>query len=60
MYVVDCFVNRQYSSEWISYLPSHFIIQAMGSSKERQEDKGAWKEKRICIETNDSMTFKTK
>jgi hypothetical protein len=32
----------------------------MGSSKERQEDKGAWKEKRICIETNDSMTFKTK
>jgi hypothetical protein len=32
----------------------------MGSSKERQEEKGACKEKRICIETNDSMTFKTK
>jgi len=33
----------------------------MGSSKERQEEeKGAWKEKRICIVTNDSMTLKTK
>jgi hypothetical protein len=32
----------------------------MGSSKERQEEKGAWKEKGICIEANDSMTFNTK